>query len=257
MMAAPVPGPGDARLERFDDLQALARHAATLFVETAQATRERGRFTVALSGGSTPRALYLLLAGPPYRAQVDWTRVQFYWGDERWVPADDAECNYRMARETLLDRLPELRPEQVHRIRTELPQPAEAADQYEQQLRRDFGVAAGQLPRFDLILLGLGPDGHTASLFPHTEALRVHDRLVVANYVPKLASYRITLSALVLSAAATVAFLVAGEDKAAALAAVVEGPGDPQTYPAQLVRPANGVLYWLVDRAAAAALKRH
>jgi 6-phosphogluconolactonase len=248
---------GAVHLEQLDDLQAVARRAAELFVERARAARTRGRFTVALSGGSTPRNLHTLLAGPDSRNQVDWTQVQFYWGDERYVPPDDPESNYRMARETLLDKLPEVRPQQVHRIHTELPDPAQAADLYEQELRREFALPAGALPRLDLIYLGLGPDGHTASLFPHTEALRVREHLVVANYVSKLASTRITMTAPVLNAAATVAFLVAGSDKAAALAAVLEGPRDPETYPAQLVQPAHGTLYWLVDRAAAAGLKAH
>jgi 6-phosphogluconolactonase len=248
---------GAVHLEQLDDLQAVARRAAELFVERARAARTRGRFTVALSGGSTPRSLHTLLAGPDSRNQVDWTQVQFYWGDERYVPPDDPESNYRMARETLLDKLPEVRPQQIHRIPTELPDPGQVADLYEQELHREFALAAGALPRFDLIYLGLGPDAHTASLFPHTEALHVRERLVVANYVPKLASTRITMTAPVLNAAATVAFLVAGSDKAAALAAVLEGPRDPETYPAQLVQPAHGTLYWLVDRAAAAGLKAH
>jgi 6-phosphogluconolactonase len=248
-------GEGAVYLERLDERQAVARRAAELFVERARATRER--FTVALSGGSTPRSLHTLLAGPDFRGQVDWTQVEFYWGDERYVPPDDPESNYRMARETLLDKLPEVRAQQIHRIHTELPDPALAADLYEQELRREFALAAGELPRFDLIFLGLGPDGHTASLFPHTEALRARERVVVANYVPQLASTRITMTAPVLNAAATVAFLVAGSDKAAALAAVLEGPRDPETYPAQLVQPVHGTLYWLVDRAGAAGLKAH
>jgi 6-phosphogluconolactonase len=248
-------GEGAVHLERLENLQAVARRAAELFVERARAERTRGRFTVALSGGSTPRSLHTLLAGPDFRDQVDWTQVEFYWGDERYVPPDDPESNFRMARETLLNRLPEVRPQQIHRIHTELPDPAQAADLYEQELRREFALGAGELPRFDLIFLGLGPDGHTASLFPHTEALRARERLVVANYVSKLASHRITLTAPVLNAAATVAFLVAGSDKAAALVAVLEGPRNPETYPAQLVQPATGTLYWLVDSAAAAGLK--
>src|SRR5262249_12061553 len=156
-MTTPAPDQGSAHLERYDELPALVRRAAALFVACAREARARGRFTVVLAGGSTPRSLHLLLSGPGVREQVHRTPVQFYWGDERWVPPDDAESNYRMARETLLDRLPALRPEQVHRIQTELAQPAQAADQYEQQMRSDFQLAMGQLPRFDLIFLGLGP----------------------------------------------------------------------------------------------------
>jgi 6-phosphogluconolactonase len=236
-------------LDVLDDLNAVAAHAADLFVRRAREASTTGRFTVALSGGSTPKALHHLLAAPPYRDQVDWSRVQFYWGDDRAVAPDDPDSNFRMARETLLDKLP-LRATQIHRIHTELD-PAAAAALYEDELRMDFHLSAGQLPRMDLIYLGMGPDGHTASLFPHTAALDITDRLVTANYVPKLSTTRITLTAPVLNNAETVAFLIAGEDKAAALAAVLEGPRDPDTYPSQRIAPTNGDLYWLVDRAAA------
>ena len=238
-----------------DDLAGVARHAADLFVRLARQAEQSSRFSVALSGGSTPKALHELLSSPPFREQVDWARVHFYWGDDRYVAPDDPESNFRMARETLLDRVP-LREAQIHRVHTEMDDPDAAAALYEDELRQDFGLRDGQVPRFDLILLGMGPDGHTASLFPHTSALTVTDRLVVANYVPKLATWRITFTAPVINHAATVAFLVAGDDKADALAHVLDGPRDPEEYPSQLVAPSDGDLYWFVDRAAASRLQR-
>jgi 6-phosphogluconolactonase len=239
-------------LEVLDNLDAIASRAAALFVNRAREASGTGRFSVALSGGSTPKALHNLLAAPPYRDRVDWSKVHFYWGDERTVPPDSPESNFRMARETLLDKVP-IREEQIHRIRAELD-PATAAALYEDELRQNFHLAVGQLPRLDLIYLGMGPDGHTASLFPHTAALHVTDRLVTANDVPQLNTTRITMTAPVLNNGATVASLVAGQDKAEALAHVLEGPRDPETYPAQLIAPTDGELYWLVDRAAAAQL---
>jgi 6-phosphogluconolactonase len=239
-------------IEVLDNLDAVASRAADLFVRCAREASGSGRFSVALSGGSTPKALHALLSAPPYRDHMDWSKVHFYWGDERTVAPDDPESNFRMARETLLDRLP-IREEQIHRIRAELD-PVTAAALYEDVLRQNFNLAVGQLPRLDLIYLGMGPDGHTASLFPHTAALHVADRLVTANDVPQLNTTRITMTAPVLNNGATVAFLVAGQDKAEALAHVLEGSRDPETYPAQLIVPTDGELYWLVDRAAAAQL---
>jgi 6-phosphogluconolactonase len=237
------------------DLDAVAHAGADLFVEMCQAVSSSGFFTVALSGGGTPKALNRLLSAPPYIDQVDWNRVQFFWGDERFVPPGDPESNYRMAEETLLAHLP-VDPAQIHRIHTELDNPEAAASEYEEELRAAFQLATGQLPQFDLVFLGMGPDGHTASLFPHTAALAVTDRLAVANYIPKLASYRITLTVPVINNAAVVAFLASGADKASALAAVLEGPHDPDQFPAQKIAPVDGDLYWLVDHAAAAGLQR-
>lgn len=237
-----------------ENLDAVATRAAELFVRCAGEARTAGRFTVALSGGSTPKAFHRLLAGAPYRDQVEWSQVQFYWGDDRAVAPDDPESNFRMARETLLDTLP-IHEAQIHRIHTELDSTA-AATLYEDELRQDFHLSQGQLPRLDLIYLGMGSDGHTASLFPHTAALGVTDRLVTANYVPQLSTTRITLTYPVLNNAATIAFLVVGPDKADALAAVLEGKADPDTYPSQRIAPTDGDLYWLMDQAAAAKLTR-
>jgi 6-phosphogluconolactonase len=239
-------------LQIYDNLDQLTRAAADLVAQQSVLARPRGVFRVALSGGSTPRPVFQLLATTPYRERIDWSQVQFYWGDERNVGPDSPESNYRMAKEALLDHVP-VAPEQVHRMRGELAA-AEAAAEYEQVLARTFALAPGAFPRFDLILLGMGPDGHTASLFPYTSALAIRDRTVVANAVPKLQAERITLTAPTLNAAANVVFLIAGADKADALAAVLQGPAQPEEYPSQLIAPTNGTLTWMVDRAAAAKL---
>jgi 6-phosphogluconolactonase len=244
-------GAGGREIRLCDDAAALARAAADLFVATAKAAvAARGRVSVALSGGST---LYQLLAGPEYHDQVDWSRTWVFFGDERCVPPTDAESNYRMAREALLFHVP-VPATQVFRMRGEAADPDAAARLYEINLRRAFALAPGELPRFDLILLGMGPDGHTASLFPHTEALRVRDRLVAPNWVEKLGATRLTLTLPAINSAALVVFLVAGADKAAALAAVLNGPPQPEELPSQQVAPRDGRVLWLVDRAAAARL---
>ncbi len=235
----------------FPDKDALAAAAAELVVAQAQAAvAARGAFHFVLSGGSTPRALYARLAGAPYREQLDWAQMQVYWGDERCVDPDDAESNYRMARETLLAQVP-VPPAQLHRMAGEI-QPREAAAQYEHLLRQRWQRA----PQFDLLLLGLGDDGHTASLFPHTAALDETARWVVPNYVPKLESWRLTLTAPAINAARTVVFLVSGGSKAVPLVDVLYGERQPHTLPAQLITPASGALLWLVDADAAARLPR-
>lgn len=240
-------------LSIFDDRDALMRAAADLFVRLGQRAAARGHFSVALSGGSTPRTLHTLLAAPPYRDQINWSRIEFFWGDERYVPPDDPESNYRMARETLLDHVP-VQPTQIHLVPTQLGDPAATAVAYADDLRHVFRLGPDELPRFDLILLGMGPDGHTASLFPHTAALHARGRLVVANAVPQLQTYRITLTAEVINHAAAIVFLVVGDDKADALRAVLQGQRDIETYPSQLIAPTDGELHWLVDRAAASKL---
>jgi 6-phosphogluconolactonase len=239
----------------FADVGALSRAAAQEFVRRAgEALAARGRFAVALSGGSTPRQLYQLLAAEPFRSQVDWSRVDFFWGDERCVPPDHKDSNYRMAREALLDRLA-VPGDHVHRMEAERADRDAAARDYQETLARVLGVlAGGEPPALDLVLLGLGPDGHTASLFPHTAALAEHSRWVVVNYVPKFGTDRLTLTAPVLNRGREVLFLVAGADKAEPLAEVLEGPPDPDRLPAQRIRPAHGRLVWFVDRQAAARL---
>jgi 6-phosphogluconolactonase len=227
--------------------EGLAEAAARAFVESAaEAIAERGRFAVALAGGSTPKATYEVLARD-HSQDVDWPNVHVFFGDERPVPPDHGDSNYRMAREALLDHAPV---GSVHRMRGELP-PDEAAASYERDLEQFF---EGEFPVLDLVMLGIGPDGHTASLFPETAALGVTDRLVIANPVPKLDTTRLTLTVPVLNAAREVCFLVAGAGKAEALAEIMEGEADPRQYPAKLVRPPGGPT-WMVDRAAAGALR--
>jgi 6-phosphogluconolactonase len=233
--------------------QELFAAAAEEVVRAAEeAVAARGRFTIALSGGSTPKSLFNLLATNA-RTTLPWDRMFFFWGDERHVPPTDAESNYRMADEAMLSKIP-VAAGNVFRIATENPDAAAAADAYEQTLRKFFQLGPGEFPRFDLILLGMGPDGHTASLFPGTAALQEKSRLVVANWVEKLKASRITLTLPVLNAARCVAFLVSGTDKADALKAVLEGDAPGEQYPSKLVKPTDGKLIWLVDRAAASGL---
>jgi 6-phosphogluconolactonase len=233
------------------DPDALADAAAELFAGAASAAQlVQGRFSVALAGGSTPRALYARLAGPDVR--VDWSHVHVFWSDERCVPPGDPDSNYRMAHEALLAHVP-LPAGNLHRIRGELD-PPQAADEYERELRAFFGDDA---PQFDLVLLGLGDDGHTASLFPGSPALHETRRWVVAvehDGPPPPLVPRVTFTPPVLNAARSVIFLVAGRAKAARLAEVLHGPHQPDVLPAQIVRP-SGLLVWMVDEAAAGALQ--
>lgn len=244
-------------LRRFPDSAQMCAAAARQWVELAAAAiAESGRFTVALSGGSTPKGLYELLAAAPFGEKVEWGRVEFFWGDERAVAPDRPESNFYMAERSLLEKL-ELRPEQIHRIRAEENDRGAAAEAYEAEIARVFGVSAGgKPPSLDLVLLGLGVDGHTASLFPYSEILHERARWVAAHYVSKLGADRITLTPTIINGAAHVIFLVAGAEKAAALAEVLEGPEDPERLPAQLIRPISGQLMWFVDGAAAALLRR-
>lgn len=240
------------------DVGELSRAAAVELVRQArEAVQARGVFTVALAGGSTPKSLYALLTRDgegSFRSQIPWDRVHFFWGDERHVPPDHPDSNYRMAYEAMLAKAP-VPPSQVHRIKAENPDASRAADEYEQDLRQFFQLAEGQLPRFDLVLLGMGPDGHTASLFPGTAALHEQKRLVVAPWVEKFNTYRVTLTPPVLNNAVAVVFLVSGEEKAETLRGVLEGDYQPDRLPSQIVRPSDGTLLWLVDRAAARLLR--
>ena len=237
-------------LRIFEDKQQLAEAAARDFAERAsKAIESSGQFAVALAGGSTPEATYKLLASE-YADEVDWGNVHVFFGDERSVPPDDEDSNYRMAREALLDHVAI---GSVHRMKGELL-PDEAAVQYEEGLREFFGSLGGA-PELDLIQLGLGDDGHTASLFPNTPALEVTDRWVAQNPVPKLETVRITLTLPVINAAKAVSFLVAGEGKAEALKEVLEGDAEPHDYPSKLVQPA-GELNWMVDEEAASLISQ-
>jgi 6-phosphogluconolactonase len=233
--------------------QELFEAAAEVVVHTAKdAVEQRGRFTIALSGGSTPKSLFNLLATNA-RTVLPWDRMFFFWGDERHVPPTDPESNYRMAEEAMLSRIP-VAAGNVFRIPAENPDAAAAADAYEQTLGKFFQLGPGEVPIFDLILLGMGPDGHTASLFPGSAGLQEKNRLAIANWVDKLKTSRLTLTLPVLNAARCVAFLVSGTDKAAVLKTVLEEDAPAEQYPSKLIRPNNGKLIWLVDRAAASDL---
>ena len=231
----------------FNDLEGISNAAAEIFADAAeQAIVKSGRFSVALSGGNTPRHLHEILSSEPYHDRIQWQLVHFFWGDERCVPADDPRSNFRMARETLLDLVP-VPAENIHAVQCELP-PAEGAFQYEAELRKFFGA---QPPAFDLILLGMGDNAHTASLFPHTPVLNETERWVSDVYVKELDMYRVTFTAPLINQAGQVVFLVSGADKAVALQNVLEGAYHPQEYPAQLIRPNGAHPLWLVDKAAA------
>ena len=223
--------------------------AAEVVRASTEAVRENGRFTVALSGGSTPKGLYSLLAtDPALREQIPWDRIHFFWGDERHVAPDHPDSNFRMANEAMLSTVP-VGPSQILRIAGERADAATAAREYESALRDFFHLDDSRFPRFDLVLLGMGPDGHTASLFPNTDAVREDTRLVVANWVDKFKMYCITLTVRALSNAALVVFLVSGDDKAEMLQAVLHDRAD--RFPASLIRPQDGPPTWLVDKNAA------
>ncbi|MCB2147294.1 MAG: 6-phosphogluconolactonase [Deltaproteobacteria bacterium] len=232
------------------DPEALCRAAAELFVRQARlSVTRRRRFAVALSGGQTPRRLYEILAVPPLRDSVAWDKTHVFWGDERCVPSDDRRSNARMAREALLDQIP-VPPDQIHPISCD-ENPAQSARQYSDMLHDFFG---GGPPAFDLILLGLGEDGHTASLFPQAEILNDQTAWTASVYVKAQKMHRVTLMPAVINRARLVVFLVSGDAKAAVLKAVLNEPTDPLQLPAQLVRPRTGELVWLADKAAAAQL---
>ena len=228
----------------------LCRRAAAEFVGVAKKSRhDRGRFAVALSGGSTPRALYALLAAPEYKEEIGWSQVHLFWGDERCVPPDHADSNYRMVRESLLSKI-QIPEANVHRMAGER-EPRVAAAEYERELIQFFQLSNTELPRFDLILLGLGEDGHTASLFPGSDALRETQRLVVANYVAKFNTHRLTLTLPVLNHGATVIFLVAGANKAPVAKEILRADGQAPRFPAEQVQPLDGQLVWLLTEDAA------
>jgi len=239
----------------FADPESLARAAAELIVEAANgAVAQRGRFMFVLSGGATPKRLYSLLAGDPeFRARMPWSATWFFFGDERNVPPDDPASNYRMAYEAMLNKAP-IEAAHVLRMKGELQDTEQAAREYEEVLRGFYPLPDGVFPAFDLVLLGIGADGHTASLFPHTAALRERTRWVCANWVPQLQTHRITLTAPVLNSAGLVLFLVEGAEKAEALRAVLAGPVDPDSVPAQMIEAREGAVSWLTDEAAAALL---
>jgi len=245
-----------SNLRIVDDLEGLARAAADEFISlAARAVSDHGRFTVALSGGSTPKALHAVLVERTAREPklIDWPKIEVFFGDERHVPPDHPDSNFRMANETLLSRVP-IPKSNIHRLRCENPDAAQVAAEYDRELVAAFQLKGSQVPRFDLIFLGMGLDGHTASLFPGSAAVHELEKRVVANWVQKLNAWRITFTRPAINEAASILLMISGQDKAAALAAVM-GDGDPDHYPVKYVKPRCGDLIWMVDRAAAQALR--
>jgi 6-phosphogluconolactonase len=231
-------------LEVLRDATEVARRAVDIFIKSAnEAIKSKGKFSVALSGGSTPKRLYELLARENYSSQIDWQRVHVFWSDERCVPPDDEQSNYRMANEALLKHIP-IPPNQIHRMHGE-DEPQTAAENYEAELKNHFGNDM----RFDLILLGMGDDGHTASLFPNTTAIDEKERLVAAPFVEKFNSDRITFTFKTINSAAKIIFLITGASKAETLKLVF---GEPRKdLPASLIKPTDGELIWLIDESSA------
>ena len=238
----------------FEGLEALSWAAATRLEEQARIKAiEKKPFSVAVSGGSTPKLLFELLASPGFQGRIRWSNLQWFQVDERCVPPDEAQSNYRMIRQALLEAVP-LPAENFHRMVAERPDHEQAAREYQEELARVLRPAPGELPRFDLIFLGMGPDGHTASLFPGSPALQEHTAWVTPNFAAALNSHRLTLTLPVLNAAAHVIFLVAGADKAETLRQVLDGPAGH--FPAQLIQPTNGRLSWFLDESASHLLKK-
>jgi len=237
------------------DSAALARRAAEQLVDVVvDAAAKRGRARIAISGGSTPKVAFGLLAdhSQPFFQRMPWDKLDLYWVDERTVPPDDPESNFRMTREAMLDHVP-LKPEQIHRMEGEL-EPEAAASRYESLLRNTFRLEGAETPRFDLVQLGMGDDGHTASLFPHTDAIHEMGRLVTANKVPQKDTWRITLTWPVINQGSSVFFLIGGKNKADLVKEVFTGQRDPERLPSQLIWPASGILTLILDKDAAALL---
>ncbi|MFQ5913938.1 MAG: 6-phosphogluconolactonase [Nitrospinota bacterium] len=244
-------------IQILENPEALGRRAAELFVHQAgEAVKTKGTFTVALAGGSTPKGLYSLLASKDssFRTQIPWDKTHFFWGDERHVRPGHIDSNYRMVYEVLLSKAP-VPPENVHRIRAENQDAGRVAEDYERSLHDFFQLAEGEMPGFDLVLLGMGADGHTASLFPGTALPLEQGRSVAALWVEKFKAYRISLTPASLNNAAYVTFLVSGSEKAEALRKVLQEDESSEILPARLIHPSDGRLLWLVDRAAASRLE--
>ncbi|HZU69232.1 MAG TPA: 6-phosphogluconolactonase [Ktedonobacteraceae bacterium] len=237
----------------YPNIDVISQEAAQYIARVArESIAARGRFTIALSGGTTPRKLYGLLGDEPYRGQIDWVLTHIFWSDERCVPPDDEESNYHLAHEVLLSKI-SIPAVQVHRMPANMPNRDAASREYADEMRRVFGTSG--IPEFDLIQLGMGPEGHTASLFPHQASLHEQERLVMPVSVPKPPPDRLTFTPPLLNAARNVLFLVTGSDKSGAVHAVLESPYNPDEYPAQIVRPPNGEVTWMIDTAAAQQLQ--
>jgi len=248
------------QLHIYKDAEALSEAAAKWIADCiAEVLSTRDRFTIALSGGSTPQRLHKILAAPPYTDQIDWSKLHIFWGDERAVPFDDSRNNAKMAYDTLLDYVP-VPASQIHVMRTDI-KPEESAAEYEKILHQYFDAAPGAsspaLPAsFDLVLLGMGDDGHTLSLFPGTEIVHEEKAWARAFFLPAQDMYRITLTRTIVNWSARIAFLTTGPGKAHALREVLEGAYAPDLYPSQVIQPVKGELHWFVDEAAAAGLKK-
>lgn len=241
------------QLHIFDNANDLSNAAAKWIADTISETlKSKDRFTIALSGGSTPQKLHTILAASPYKEQVDWSRVHFFWGDERAVPFEDNRNNAKMAFDTLLDHVP-VQKENIHVMRTDIS-PEESADEYENKLKEYFSSTDNAKDSFDLVLLGMGDDGHTLSLFPGLPVVHESQRWATAFFLQQQDMFRITLTAPIVNRSAKIAFLVAGAGKAPALKEVLKGKYDPDKYPSQQIKPIHGELVWFVDKAAAAEL---
>lgn len=239
----------------YPDLDTISREAANYTMRVArEAIAKRGKFTFALSGGTTPGKMYGLLTSEPYRSQIDWNAVHLFWSDERCVPPSDPQSNYHLAQEVLLSRL-NLRPEQIHRMPADRPDREKASADYAEEIRKILG--GNDTPAFDLIQLGMGPEAHTASLFPHQPSLREEKRLIMPVSVPKPPPDRLTFTPPLLRAARHILFLAVGADKAGALHEVLEGADNPEEYPSQgIVKQAKGEVVWMLDTAIAQQLTR-
>ncbi len=246
-------GEASMHIAIYPDIDTLSQQAAQYVVCIAsESIASRGRFMIALSGGTTPRKLYSLLGSEPYISQIDWELVHIFWGDERCVPPDNSDSNYFTAQEVLLNRIP-IHKFQVHRMPADQPDRDAASQAYTAEIQRTFGTQG--IPVFDLIQLGMGPEGHTASLFPHQASLHETQRLVMPVSVPKPPPDRLTFTPPLLNAARNILFLVTGSDKADALQSILEGAYQPEEYPAQIVRPPNGEVVWMLDKAIAAKIR--
>jgi len=238
------------------DTEAISRAAAEAIIkDISDCLQAQDTYSIALSGGSTPRRLYELLANDAkLQVQIPWDRVHFFWGDERHVPPNHPDSNYRMADTALLSKVP-IPSTNIHRIKAEDSDADKAAADYEQEIRRFFKIDTGQMPRFNCVLLGMGPDGHTASLFPGTSAFEETKRLAVANWIEKFQSYRITLTGPLFNNADRILFLVGGMEKADTLKAVLEDDSKTTRFPVQLIQPTHGEVTWFLDQPAASRLK--
>ena len=241
----------------YPNLETLSQTAAEMFIRIGnEAIQKRGQFTVALAGGSTPKSLYQLLASERFKDKLDWEKVFFFFGDERKVSPDDAESNFKMANENLFEQL-KLSAQNIFRWETELKNAEKIAEKYEETVKDFFNLPANGFPGFDLILLGMGDDGHTASLFPFTEALNETEKIAVANYVEKLQTTRLTLTFPAINNAANIIFLVSGANKAEILREVLEGDFQTKKFPSQKINPENGNVFWLIETNAAQKLSKY